>query len=142
MTAASTRLAVMMFLEYLIWGSWLPLLALYLSGVLGFTGGQIGWVAGRVFSDGRGWVEQLAVARSARGLGLGHALLLHSLAELRERGATSLALGSRFLGGRALTTLVIQTSSRASPASASSSSSSIPARPTNGRPSRSASCSA
>ena len=33
-----------MFLEYLIWGSWLPLLALYLSSVLGFTGGQIGWI--------------------------------------------------------------------------------------------------
>ena len=46
-----------------------------------------------MFSDGRGWVEQLAVARSARGLGLGRALLLHSLAELHERGATSLALG-------------------------------------------------
>ena len=44
MTAASTRLAVMMFLEYLIWGSWLPLLALYLGDVLGFTGGQIGWI--------------------------------------------------------------------------------------------------
>ena len=56
-------------------------------------GRPIGWVAGRVFSDGRGWVEQLAVARSARGLGLGRALLLHSLAELHERGATSLALG-------------------------------------------------
>ena len=56
-------------------------------------GRPVGWVAGRVFSDGRGWVEQLAVARSARGLGLGRALLLHSLAELREQGATSLALG-------------------------------------------------
>jgi nucleoside transporter len=44
MTAASARLALMMFLEYLIWGSWLPLLALYLSGVLGFTGRQIGWI--------------------------------------------------------------------------------------------------
>lgn len=44
MIAASTRLAVMMFLEYLIWGSWLPLLALYLVGVLGFSGGQIGWI--------------------------------------------------------------------------------------------------
>ena len=53
----------------------------------------VGWVVGRVFDDGRGWVEQLAVARSARGLGLGRALLLHSLAELRSRGATSLALG-------------------------------------------------
>jgi ribosomal protein S18 acetylase RimI-like enzyme len=56
-------------------------------------GRPVGWVAGRVFSDGRGCVEQLAVARSARGLGLGRALLLHSLAELRERGATSFALG-------------------------------------------------
>jgi len=44
MTAATPRLAVMMFLEYLIWGSWLPLLALYLGDVLGFTGGQIGWI--------------------------------------------------------------------------------------------------
>jgi nucleoside transporter len=34
----------MMFLEYVIWGSWLPLLALYLGDVLKFTGGQIGWV--------------------------------------------------------------------------------------------------
>ena len=34
----------MMFLEYLIWGSWLPLLALYLGGVLQFSGAQIGWV--------------------------------------------------------------------------------------------------
>ena len=53
----------------------------------------VGWVVGRVFSDGRGWIQQLAVARPARGVGLGRALLLHSLAELRSRGATSLALG-------------------------------------------------
>ena len=53
----------------------------------------VGWVVGRVFSDGRGWVEQIAVARSARRLGLGRALLLHSLAELRVAGATSFALG-------------------------------------------------
>jgi nucleoside transporter len=38
------RLATMMFLEYVIWGSWLPLLALYLGNVLGFSAGQIGWV--------------------------------------------------------------------------------------------------
>jgi ribosomal protein S18 acetylase RimI-like enzyme len=56
-------------------------------------GRPVGWVVGRVFGDGRGWVEQIAVARSARGLGLGRALLLHSLAELRSRGATSLATG-------------------------------------------------
>jgi ribosomal protein S18 acetylase RimI-like enzyme len=53
----------------------------------------VGWVVGRVFDDGRGWVEQLAVARTARGHGLGRALLLHSLAELCAGGATTLATG-------------------------------------------------
>lgn len=43
-TRPTTRLAAMMFLEYVIWGSWLPLLALYLSDVLQFSGGQIGWI--------------------------------------------------------------------------------------------------
>ena len=36
----------------------------------------IGWVVGRGFPDGRGWGEQIAVARSTRGFGLGRALLL------------------------------------------------------------------
>lgn len=40
------RLSVMMFLEYVVWGSWLPLLALYLSDVLHFTGWQIAWIFG------------------------------------------------------------------------------------------------
>lgn len=53
----------------------------------------VGWVVGRVFGDGRGWVDQIAVARAARGLGLGRALLLHSLADLRSCGATAFALG-------------------------------------------------
>jgi ribosomal protein S18 acetylase RimI-like enzyme len=53
----------------------------------------VGWVVGRVFGDGRGWVDQLAVARAARGLGLGRALLLHSLADLGSHGATAFALG-------------------------------------------------
>jgi nucleoside transporter len=38
------RLGLMMFFQYVIWGSWLPLLALYLSRFLGFTGTDIGWV--------------------------------------------------------------------------------------------------
>jgi ribosomal protein S18 acetylase RimI-like enzyme len=46
-----------------------------------------------VFTDGRGWIQQLAVARPARGAGLGRALLLHSLAELCSQGATTLAIG-------------------------------------------------
>jgi hypothetical protein len=43
-TRLATRLAVMMFLEYPIWGSWLPLLALYLADVLQFSGAEIGWI--------------------------------------------------------------------------------------------------
>lgn len=38
------RLSVMMFLEYVIWGSWLPLLALYLGESRGFSSGEIGLV--------------------------------------------------------------------------------------------------
>src|SRR4029453_19211779 len=41
---ARWRLSLMMFLEYVIWGSWLPLLALYLSRFLGFSGTDIGWI--------------------------------------------------------------------------------------------------
>ena len=57
------------------------------------AGRPVGWVAGRVFGDGRGWIQQLAVARPSRGLGLGRALLLHALADLHGAGATSYALG-------------------------------------------------
>jgi nucleoside transporter len=39
-----TRLSVMMFLEYVIWGSWLPLISLYLSESLHFSGSDIGWI--------------------------------------------------------------------------------------------------
>lgn len=41
---ATARLSVMMFLEYVIWGSWLPLLALYLGDFLNFSGREIGWI--------------------------------------------------------------------------------------------------
>jgi len=41
---AHWRLSLMMFLEYVVWGSWLPLLALYLARFLHFSGSDIGWV--------------------------------------------------------------------------------------------------
>lgn len=44
-SAVRTRLSVMMFLEFVIWGAWLPLLSTYLTQYLGFTGEQAGWVA-------------------------------------------------------------------------------------------------
>ncbi len=55
--SAGTRLSVMMFLQYAVWGVWLPYLANYLGasieeGGLGFTGGQIGWILGLAGSIG------------------------------------------------------------------------------------------
>jgi nucleoside transporter len=55
--SAAPRLAVMMFLQYAVWGVWLPYLANYLgaapeAGGLGFTGTQIGWLLGLAGSIG------------------------------------------------------------------------------------------
>ncbi|MFN2316360.1 MAG: MFS transporter [Gemmatimonadales bacterium] len=51
------RLSIMMFLQYAVWGAWLPVAARYLSapvadGGLGFTGGQIGLILGLAGSIG------------------------------------------------------------------------------------------
>ncbi|HEX9756098.1 MAG TPA: MFS transporter [Gemmatimonadales bacterium] len=51
------RLSLMMFLQYAVWGAWLPLAARYLSaspadGGLGFTGTQIGMILGLAGSIG------------------------------------------------------------------------------------------
>ncbi len=44
-SAIRTKLSVMMFLEYVIWGAWLPLLGLYMgAGYLKFSGAQMAWV--------------------------------------------------------------------------------------------------
>ncbi len=51
-----------------------------------------GTAIGRIFSDGTGWVGQLAVARSERGRGLGRALLLESYRRRVASGATQLGL--------------------------------------------------
>src|SRR4051812_37961619 len=42
--AIRTKLSVMMFLEYVIWGAWLPLLGLYLNKYLQFSGTQTAWI--------------------------------------------------------------------------------------------------
>jgi nucleoside transporter len=57
MKSATGRLSLMMFLQYAVWGAWLPLAARYLSastteGGLGFTGGQIGLILGLAGSIG------------------------------------------------------------------------------------------
>ena len=46
-----------MFLQYAVWGVWLPVLATYLQspsleGGLGFTSGQVGWIIGVAASMG------------------------------------------------------------------------------------------
>jgi len=55
--SAGIRLSMMMFLQYAVWGVWLPYLANYLQGPveqggLGFTGGQVGWILGLAGSIG------------------------------------------------------------------------------------------
>ena len=42
--SAKTRLGIMMFLQYAIWGAWAPVLSSYLINDLGFSGGQVGWI--------------------------------------------------------------------------------------------------
>ena len=42
--AVAFRLGVMMFLEYVVWGAWLPLLGNYLGQSLKFSGGQQAWI--------------------------------------------------------------------------------------------------
>jgi nucleoside transporter len=43
-SAIRSKLSVMMFLEYVIWGAWLPLLGLYLTDYLKFDGLQRAWI--------------------------------------------------------------------------------------------------
>lgn len=57
MKAATGRLSLMMFLQYAVWGAWLPVAARYLSapvadGGLGFSGAQIGMILGLAGSIG------------------------------------------------------------------------------------------
>ncbi len=55
--AVQPRLCAMMFLQYAVWGAWMPYLANYLNastdaGGLGFSGGQVGWIMGLAASIG------------------------------------------------------------------------------------------
>jgi ribosomal protein S18 acetylase RimI-like enzyme len=62
----------------------------------------VGFALGRVFADGRGWVQQIAVAIDERSHGLGRALLLHVYTELLAAGAKSLALNVQASNEKAL----------------------------------------
>jgi mycothiol synthase len=55
-------------------------------------GRLIGAALPRLFSDGTGWIAQLAVDRAARGRGLGRALLVTGLERMVTAGATQLGL--------------------------------------------------
>jgi nucleoside transporter len=57
MKPATGKLSLMMFLQYAVWGAWLPVAARYLSapvdqGGLGFTGAEIGMILGLAGSIG------------------------------------------------------------------------------------------
>src|SRR4051812_33006593 len=43
------RLGVMMFLQYAIWGAWAPVLWPYLTGNLGFSQAEAGWIFGALW---------------------------------------------------------------------------------------------
>ena len=62
--------------------------------VLAWVGDDLAGVAiGKTFSDGSGWVAQLAVAHEHQGRGLGRALLLEAFRRRVAGGATQLGLG-------------------------------------------------
>lgn len=56
-------------------------------------GRLVGVALGKIFSDGTGWVAQLAVRRDQQGRGLGTALLAEAFARRVAAGATQLGLG-------------------------------------------------
>ena len=62
----------------------------------------VGAAIGRTWSDGTGWVSQLAVAKGERGHGLGRALLLESLRRRVAGGAHSLGLSVEVVNRTAL----------------------------------------
>ncbi len=39
--SVKSRLGIMMFLQYAIWGSWGPVFSVFLMGTLGFSGTQV-----------------------------------------------------------------------------------------------------
>ncbi|MEO6808371.1 MAG: MFS transporter [Isosphaeraceae bacterium] len=43
-SAIRTKLSIMFFLEYVVWGAWLPLLSLYMKEYLKFDGIQMAWI--------------------------------------------------------------------------------------------------
>jgi ribosomal protein S18 acetylase RimI-like enzyme len=62
--------------------------------VLAWRAGRLVGVAlGRTFSDGAGWVAQVAVPKDQQGQGLGRAMLLESFRRRVDAGATKIGLG-------------------------------------------------
>ena len=67
------RLSVMMFLQYFIQGSYLPIASLYVQDTLGFSGRQVGWFGSALACAGWkssttswcGWRKRCRPARPA-----------------------------------------------------------------------------
>ena len=66
------------------------------------SGRLVGVALGKTFSDGTGWVSQLAVPRDRQGNGLGSALLALAFRRRLEAGASQLGLGVSAANGDAL----------------------------------------
>jgi GNAT superfamily N-acetyltransferase len=65
-------------------------------------GTLVGVALGKTFSDGTGWVSQVAVRPDQQGRGLGRALLLEAFGRRLASGATRLGLGVSAANGDAL----------------------------------------
>jgi ribosomal protein S18 acetylase RimI-like enzyme len=83
--------------------------SLFVSGedpqqqVLAWQDGRlVGAALGKTFSDGVGWVSQLAVSRDQQGRGLGTALLTEAFNRRLSAGSASLGLGVSAANGDAL----------------------------------------
>ena len=82
------------------WQSWFT--PEYSGWVVRRDGRVVGAAMGRIYDDGRGWIHQLAIAKSERGVGLGRALLLHAFRAQLSSGASGLGLSAQARNARAL----------------------------------------
>lgn len=74
-------------------GAWFDPALVVLARSEGGTGPVVGCAVNRTFVGKVGWVTQLGVARSARGLGLGRAILLEACHRLSRTGVGLIGLG-------------------------------------------------
>jgi ribosomal protein S18 acetylase RimI-like enzyme len=79
--------------SWILAGPWFDADLIVVARGDGGVGPIVGCAISRLFAGGVGWVSQLGVARSARGLGLGRALLIEACRRLSAREPRVIGLG-------------------------------------------------